>query len=126
MNNWDIVGAIGQDATVRQAGQSTVCNFSIAVKSGYGDREQILWPRISLWGKKASGRFPEFLVKGQIVSVSGELSIEEYNGKTQLNVRASEVNLEGSRPQGERSGEQGHGRYEPPSPGGSTGQDIPF
>lgn len=100
MNVFSFTGNLGKDAEVNQAGGTSVCNFSVAVKSGYGDKEQTLWVRVALWGKKAEGRLPEFLNKGQQVAVSGELSTRDYEGKTYLECRANDVTLIGKRDQG--------------------------
>lgn len=55
-----------------------ICNFSLAVTSGYGDRKSTLWLRCSVFGKRAEGSLPEYLVKGAQVAVSGELSLNEW------------------------------------------------
>ena len=78
MNVLTVMGNLGRDANVRQAGGTTVANFSIAVKSGYGDNEQTVWVDCSLWGRQAESRLVEYLTKGQQVVVSGEMGTREY------------------------------------------------
>jgi single-strand DNA-binding protein len=119
MNVYTFSGNLGNDCRTNTVGSSTVCNFNVAVKAGYGDRAQTIWISCSLWGKKAESRLPEYLNKGQGVMVTGELSTEEYDGKTQLKVNVREIDLQGK---GERSSD--HGR--PPMQEHSTGQDTPF
>lgn len=100
MNIFCVTGNIGRNIEIRQAGQHTVGNFPLAVKSGYGEKEQTLWLDCSLWGNKAESRLVDYLAKGQRVSVSGELGTREYqtnNGenKTVLTLRIINIDLEG-------------------------------
>ena len=100
MNVFSFTGNLGQDCKVNQVSGTSVCNFSVAVKAGYGDREQTLWIGVALWGQRAEGRLPEYLTKGQQVAVSGELSRREHEGKTYLECRANDVTLVGKKDQG--------------------------
>lgn len=100
MNVFSFTGNLGKDCRKGTAGSSTVVNFSVGVKSGFGDREQTLWIDVSLWGKQAESRLPEFLLKGQAVAVSGELGTREHEGKTYLTCRATSVDLVGSKKDG--------------------------
>ncbi len=99
MNVFSFTGHLGRDAEVRQAGNSTVCGFSVAVTSGYGDNQQTVWVSCNLWGKRAEGQLPQYLVKGQKVAISGELSTREHEGKTYLQVRVDQLDLIGQREQ---------------------------
>lgn len=91
-----IAGNIGKDAEVRSAGQSNVCSFNVASsrKDGRTGQEQTTWLRCSLWGKRGES-LAQYLKKGTPVTVIGEMSTEEYQGKTQLNVRVDDVKLQG-------------------------------
>ncbi len=95
MNIFTFSGNLGRDSNVNQAGGSTVCNFAVAVKSGYGDKEQTHWVDCALWGKQAESRLPEFLKKGKKVMVSGELGTREHEGKTYLTCRVQSIDLAG-------------------------------
>lgn len=102
LNNFNFVGNLGRDAEVKQVGQSTVCNFAVAVTSGYGENKKTTWVSCALWGKAAEGALPTYLLKGQQVAVSGELSTREYQAndgttKTVVEVRCSSVGLVGKR-----------------------------
>lgn len=97
LNNFCFTGNLGGDCRIGTPGGSTVCNFSVAVKSGFGDREQTIWVDVSLWGKAAEGKLPDYLLKGQQVAVSGELGTREYDGKTYITCRATSVSLIGKR-----------------------------
>jgi len=123
MNNASFTGNLGGDSEVRSAGNSTICTFSIAIKSGYGDREKTSWCRCNLWGKRSEGRLPEFLKKGTQVAVSGEISLNTWQNndgveKTSLELNVNELDLIG--------GKQGGNQQEQPAPQSSTGEDVPF
>lgn len=97
MNIFSFTGNLGRDAEVRQAGNSSVCGFSVAVKSGFGDKAQSIWIDCSLWGKQAESKLPEYLLKGQQVAISGELGTREHDGKTYLTCRVNSVDLVGGK-----------------------------
>ena len=105
MNILCLTGNLGRDAEVRLAGSSTVCGFSVAMTSGYGDKKQTVWISCSIWGKQAEGQLPSYLKKGQQVAVSGELSTREYEGKTYLELRVGTIDLIGKRDDGAAQGQ---------------------
>lgn len=90
-----VSGNVGRDAELRQAGGTDVLNFNVAATSGFGEREQTLWVRCALWGKRGAS-LAQYIKKGSRVTVIGELSTEEYNGATQLNCRVAEIKLQDS------------------------------
>lgn len=82
MNLFTFSGNLGRDAEVKfLPSGSTVCEFSVAVRSGYGDREKTTWVRCALFGKRAEGNLPQYLVKGAQVFCSGELELQEWEGQ---------------------------------------------
>jgi single-strand DNA-binding protein len=98
MNVFTVTGNLGQDAEVKQVNTTTVCNFSVAAKAGFGDKAQTIWLDCALWGKQAESALPGYLVKGQQVAVSGELStFEATSGKTYLKLRCNSVDLIGKK-----------------------------
>jgi single-strand DNA-binding protein len=97
MNLFAFTGNIGGDVKVNNAGGTAVANFSVAVKAGYGDKAQTIWIACALWGKQAESKLVDYLVKGQGVAVSGELSTRENDGKTYLQVRVGTIDLVGSK-----------------------------
>lgn len=111
-----IAGRLGKDAELRNTNSGdAVCNFSVAVESRQGRDKVTNWWRVSLWGKRGEA-LNQYLTKGSAVSVIGEFSLGEYDGKPQLNVRASEVALQGGNQNG---GEQRQSRREPDGSRGS-------
>lgn len=102
-NVFSFTGTIGRDAEVRStpSGQ-TVLNVTVANHIGFGDRQQTLWVRVALWGKRAEGSFPSYLKKGQQVFVSGELTQREYQAndgttRTSLELNANIIDLVGGK-----------------------------
>ena len=68
----------------------------MAVDYRNGREKATNWWRVSLWGKRGEALAP-YLLKGVSVTVSGEFSLGDYEGKPQLNIRASEIALQGAR-----------------------------
>src|SRR3546814_842929 len=86
-----VSGNLGKDSEFRttQRGDK-VLSFSVGVKQGYGDRASTNWFRCSVWGKRAE-TLAQYLLKGVKVVAQGELTIGEYQGKAQFDVRVNEV-----------------------------------
>lgn len=102
MQTITIAGRIGRDAELRATrNDDQVCNFSVAVETRQGREKVTTWWRVSIWGKRAEVLNP-YLTKGSAVTVVGAFELNEYEGKPQLNVRASEVTLQGSPQQDDR------------------------
>lgn len=113
MNNWNITGNLGNPAEVKILSTgTTVCEFSVAVKSGYGDKEKTNWVKCSLFGKKAEGRLPEFLQKGTQVAINGELELQKWDGGSGLALRVNELDLIGGN-QSQGQSNQSQGGYAP-------------
>ncbi|MAC12972.1 MAG: single-stranded DNA-binding protein [Sphingorhabdus sp.] len=100
-----IAGRLGKDAEHKTVGSSDLCSFSVAADVGYGDKKQTIWVDVSKWGKGASG-LAGILKKGSAVTVIGELSTREYEGKTYLQCRADNVAIQGT-PGGAQGGNSG-------------------
>lgn len=96
-----IAGRIGRDAEVRAVGDSKVANFSIAENVGFGDSKKVQWWSCALWGVRGE-KLAQYLTKGSAVTVCGEVSVREYDGKDgtrkwELTCRVLDVTLQGSR-----------------------------
>ncbi len=116
-NSISVIGNIGKDAETREAGNSTVTNFSLANSVGFGDRKQTIWFDCAIWGKQGD-RLQQHLTKGTKVFVSGEMSQREYNGKTYLQIEVKSFDFAESR--------QNPGNNELPPKDMGTGEDVPF
>lgn len=105
-----VAGNIGKDAEFKTTqGGTELCRFSLAGAVGYGDNKQTLWFDVTKWGKGAEG-LSRILLKGTKVTVSGELSEREYDGKRYLQIRADHVALQGER----NAGQSGHAQRSAP------------
>lgn len=87
-----IPGNLGKDAIYRSTQGSEYCSFSVASEVGYGDKKQTLWFDVTRWGKGAEG-LSRILRKGSKVTVVGEMSTREHDGKTYLQCRADKVSI---------------------------------
>lgn len=116
-----LAGNLGKDAEHKSTQNGTeLCSFSVGVSTGYGENKATTWVDVTKWGKGAEG-LARILRKGSKVSVSGEMSTREHNGKTYIQCRADHVAIQGT-PQGsdqrrEPDGSQGHA-------GGFAGDDL--
>lgn len=114
MNNWNFTGNLGQDCETRfTQGGDPIVSFSVGVKAGYGDKATTTWARCSMFGKRGEAVAP-YLIKGQLVGITGELSAREWVDReglkrTSIEVRVNDLTLLGKR---DDSGGQG-GDYAP-------------
>lgn len=93
-----IVGNVGKDAVYKegQSGKGFV-SFSVGASVGWGEKKETLWFDVTKWN--ASPKLAEMVLKGTKITVIGELSTREHNGKTYLQINAQAVD-----PQGRSSG----------------------
>lgn len=92
-----VAGNAGKDAEVKSTPSGdTFCVFSMAGKAGYGDKAQSVWFDVTKWGKGAEG-LAGYIRKGTPLTVSGELSTREHDGKTYLQLRADRIALQGGK-----------------------------
>jgi single-strand DNA-binding protein len=113
MNKYIFTGNLGNDAETKYLPNGTaVCEFSAAAKSGFGDNEKTLWIKCAMFGKRAEGQLPQYLVKGAKVCVAGELSMDEWqkDGVTNkiLKVRVEDLDLIGAKQEGQQPQQQGY------------------
>lgn len=131
MNNWNFTGNLGRDAEQRfiPSGESIV-NFSVAVKSGYGDKAVTTWVNCVLWGKRGES-LVQYLTKGQLVGISGEASMREYEKKdgtkgASLDVRVNDLTLLGKRDDSAPSDRREERKPGANIPAAEYEDDIPF
>lgn len=102
MNVFSFTGNLGQDCEQRHtANGDAVVSFSVAVRSGYGDRESTMWVRCGIFGRRGESLMP-YLRKGQQVAVTGELSLSNWADRegiqrSSLELRVTDVTLIGKR-----------------------------
>ena len=125
-NVFSFTGTVGRDAEVRYAPSGVaVLNVTVANNVGFGDKQQTLWIRVVLFGKRAEGQLQNYLKKGQQVFVSGELTQDEYKAndgttKTSLALKANIIDLVGGRK------ENAPARQAAPKADVAYDDDIPF
>lgn len=95
MKQITIAGRVTKDAELRHVGKDPVCGFSVAVDDRPGKEKSTIFFECSLFGKRGEALQP-YLKKGNPVSVSGDLSRREYEGKFYLGIRVDQVTLMGS------------------------------
>jgi single-strand DNA-binding protein len=111
MNIWSFTGNIGKDAVVSALpNQTSLCGFSVAVSSGCGDKKKTTWVQCTIFGKRAEGGLPQYLVKGQQVAISGEAFLDQWEKDGQKNaimkVNVNTVDLIGSKQEGQQQTQQ--------------------
>ena len=110
-----IVGNVGKDAVYKegQSGKGFV-SFSVGASVGWGEKKETLWFDVTKWN--ASPKLAEMVLKGTKITVVGELSTREHNGKTYLQINAQTVDPQSrsggagsdSQPQDRRKADFGH------------------
>jgi single-strand DNA-binding protein len=126
MNLFAATGNLGKDCRKGEVGGTAVLNFSIGVKSGYGDKEQTLWVDCALWGKQAESKLADYLVKGKKVAVTGELG---QDGKNYLTLRVASIDLCGGKSEGSQAAPRNASEPKPAqqqAPADDFDTDIPF
>jgi len=102
MNLLAATGRLGQDAKLSYtANQDAICNFSLSLTAGYGDKATTTWLNCNLWGKRAEILAP-MLLKGTQIGVTGEISLRPYKAKdgtekSSLECRVGDVTLLGGK-----------------------------
>lgn len=110
MINVTVAGRLTKDAELRQAGNSQVCGFSVAADTGFGDKKQAYFFSCSLWGNQGAA-IAQYLRKGTPVTISGEYSEREYDGKQYKELRVNQIELQG----GKSDNQQSNQGYQQPS-----------
>ena len=135
MNIFTATGRIGKDAEVKYTAKGTaVAQFSVAVDSGFGDQKKTTWIEGSVFGKRAEGNLPKYLIKGAKIAFSGELGLDEWEheGKkySRLKCLISTLDLIGDKSDaGGGNTQQGNGYGNAQSANASQpnlDDDIPF
>ena len=95
MKNIVVAGNIGKDAVVRTTqGGDRITGWSVAVEDGFGQSKRTLWFDCSWFGGRGE-KLAQYLTKGSKITVSGDFSTREHEGKTYLQVRVNDVTLQG-------------------------------
>ena len=113
MKQITIAGNVGKTAEIRNAGEKRVTGWSVAVDDGWGDNKRTIWFDCNWWGSRGEKVAP-YIQKGGKITVTGELSTREHDGKTYLTVNVNDVTLQSKSDGGSPQG----GNYDNPQGGG--------
>jgi single-strand DNA-binding protein len=100
MNVICVAGQLGRDAEVRFLPDGTaVAGFSVA--DDQGQNKPTIWHNCSIFGKRAES-LAQYLVKGQKVTVTGNITEREYTNKDGVkaigrDIRVNDIALQGSK-----------------------------
>jgi single-strand DNA-binding protein len=135
MNNWNFTGNLGRDAESRYTPSGdAVVSFSVAVKSGFGDKATTTWVNCAIWGKRGEA-VAEYLKKGALVGVTGEVTLRPWNDKDgqerhSLDVRVNDLTLLGKKDQGEQNARPARSEKQTQTRSGDLEpdpfEDVPF
>jgi single-strand DNA-binding protein len=131
-NVFSFTGTVGRDAEVRYAPSGVaILNVAVANNIGFGDKQQTLWVRVVVFGKRAEGKLVDYLKKGTQVFVSGELTQSEYKAndgttKTSLELNATVVDLIGKKSEGEQQAPQQQRQQPQQRPTQAPANDLPY
>lgn len=121
-----IAGRVTRDAELRRTQNGdAVLGFSVAVDDFNGKEKRGLFFDCSLWGQRATSLEPH-ITKGTPVTVSGDLSTREYDGKTYLTIRANDVTLQGGKKQDSGQSQQAPSYAAASGGSASLDDEIPF
>lgn len=132
----NIIGNLGRGPEVRNAGDSKVCSFSVAVTTRVRGDDVTSWYSVSAWGRLGE-RCAEYLERGRQVHVSGRLTLRPYESggekRISADINASDVTFLGSRSDGgggsraqHSSGSTKGGGWGSKQGGGVDDDPIPF
>lgn len=95
MNSCNFIGNIGKDGEVRfTANNKKVLTFTLAVQSGYGDKQVTTWINCNYWTDRAEN-LQQYIVKGSRIGVTGELTNRPYdsNGTQRYSLELRVIDL---------------------------------
>jgi len=115
-----VLGNIGQDATISEVNGRFCVNFSVAHNKQFTDNDGILrkittWVSCGYWkDDKKKTAIAQYLKAGTIVLVEGTPEVRQYKNKdgqmvSSLQCNVSNINLAGT---AQKSGEESHAKQE--------------
>lgn len=93
-----IFGHLGKDPEQRTSKDGkNFSKFTVATSTGYGDKKKTTWYNVTVFGKQ-SDVCQQYLRKGSLILVDGNLDIDEYDGKdgkrhVSVNLMANSITL---------------------------------
>lgn len=82
MNKVILIGNVGSDPEVRQAGQTKVVQLSLATNEYYTNKQgervtNTEWHKLEAWDKKAD-IIEKYITKGSRIAIEGQIKTEKY------------------------------------------------
>lgn len=93
MNQVQLIGRLTRDPELRYStgqNQTAVCRFSLAINTGYGDRQRTDYPNIVVFGKVAEN-CEKYLRKGSQAAVTGRIQTGSYTNKDGQKIYTTDV-----------------------------------
>ena len=95
VNKVIVVGNLGEDPKLNEAGSGTVCNLRVATNEQWTDKsgerqERTEWHTVVVWGKSAEN-CAKFLSKGRQVYVEGRLQTRPWTDKEGNERKSTEI-----------------------------------
>ena len=89
LNNITLIGRLTRDPELKYLNSGKAkCIFTLAVDRGYQDKTDFI--RCETWGKTAENT-AEYMAKGRMCAVEGELNIDKYEDKYYTKVNCNRV-----------------------------------
>lgn len=138
LNIFTFTGNLGKDAEQKfLPNGDSIVSMSVPVTSGFGEKQKTAWIRCTLFGKRGESVMP-YLLKGQLVGITGEFSLNEWTDKDGMKrsmpeVRISDLQLLGKANKeatheqpAQKQTPQRNAQGAPPSSFSDMDDDIPF
>lgn len=91
LNRCVLIGRLTKDPELRHTqSEKAVCSFTLAVDRNYGDKKQTDFIEIVVWGKMGEN-CANYLSKGKMAAVDGQLTTRSYEAKDGHKVKVYEV-----------------------------------
>ena len=118
LNKVMLIGRLGDSPELRQTQQGkSVCTFTMATDTGYGDNKKTDWHKVTVFDK-AADKCAKYLRKGSSVYVEGRLSYDTYEKdgikRTSVKIIANDVRFIGAKSDNPEEAPQQNEGYQPP------------
>ncbi len=94
MNKVILCGNVGKDPEIKDAGSTKIVNLSVAttsrIKKGEEWVDNTQWHNVVFWGKSAE-YVAKTALKGDVITVSGEINYREYTNKEGVKKNVTEI-----------------------------------
>lgn len=133
LNKVMLIGILGRDPETRQAGSSSVCQFSVATSESYKNQqgekvEKTEWHTIVAWGRLGE-ICQQYLRKGSKVYLEGKLQTRTWEKDGQKHY-TTEINVSDMQMLGDPKGQQTQTTVQDKQPYGQPApaqtDDLPF